>query len=332
MTISLFGTLVVLIGSYLLIVGRPLSLLNFVLLLSLMGGTAAIFVDSLGGASVQPAPLGLAFLLMAVVLPGPNRAGHFFEGLSANWALMAFAVYGVIAALFLPRIFEGALFVVPLNPSDLTFLFDTKPLAFSNQNITTAVYLIGTAMAAVCAYSACRTAKSYSPLIKAAIVAAAIHAALGLLEAMFSRTAFEDFLQFFRNANYSQTNQRIGNLPRIDGIFPETSAYSSVAFVWFVLMAEFWLRRIMSLYSGLTAVALLGVLILTLSSTAYVSLGIYAVIMTLRFIFVPGSIEFMRLFVIGWFVLVGFDCLVDYSSNSSSSSLNSSFFIFSIFS
>ncbi len=305
MTITYFGFFVALVGGLLLVVSRPISLLNFVLILSLMGGSAALIVSSLGGASVQPVSLGLGFLMMSVALPGRGRNSLLMDGLRENWALVFFALYGLIAAFFLPRIFAGAMDVVPMNPSNISFLFDTFPLQFSSQNITTSFYLAGTAAGAVCAYVACKALEDHSSLIKIGIAAGALHAFLGLSDVVLNGTVYTQFLDFFRNANYAQTNHYFGGMPRIDGIMPEASAYASMAFVWFVLMTEFWLRRIMPVYSGVVAVALLCALILSLSSTAYAALAAYALLLLVRILIVPGSITASRIFILIWFATVG---------------------------
>jgi hypothetical protein len=74
---------------------------------------------------------------------------------------------------------------------------------------------------------------------------------------------------------------------RVAGIFPEPSAYASYAFAFFVLNTELWMRAERPKMTGITSVALLIMLMLTTSTTAYVSVAGYALILLLRMWFTP---------------------------------------------
>src|SRR5262245_50618949 len=71
---TLFGLIVAVVGTIMVWRSSTLAMLQLVLLFSLMGGSAAIVLSSLGGSTVQPAIVALGFLLLRCVLPAPQQA------------------------------------------------------------------------------------------------------------------------------------------------------------------------------------------------------------------------------------------------------------------
>ena len=309
MSLSVFGLAVLAICGYLLFFRGPLSLLASVMLFSLLGGSAAIVLTALGGASVRPELLAIVILSAAVCAPGAGRAQLMPSAIMNNFPLVVFCVYGAATAFILPRLFAGEFQLVPLNPRALTSRFDTAPLHFTPQNITTAFYLLATMMAALAAWIAVQHKAAARTLVLVAIIVGAVHVALGLADLVLTGTPLEAVLEFFRNANYAQHNQAMDGFIRINGIFPEPSAYATFALPWFVLNFELWLRNISPVATGFTAAGLLSVLSLSLSSTAIVGLVIYFVIFAVRCALVPSSLKPSFFLVAGavgvFFVLAG---------------------------
>lgn len=302
---TLFGLLTAVLGFWLLRQKNVLLLLAAMLALGLLEASAAIFLPSLGNSSIPPARMMLGFLLLASLWQLGTRASLLQEALAANWALAVFCIYGLISALLLPKIFAGAINVVPMRPVGLRSLFDTFPLAFSPQNVTTGVYLIGTGLTAITAYIAGRLATDITPLIKVGIAIALTQAITGILGVLLVHTPWDAFVDFIRNGSYSQIQQADKSLIRVSGFMSEPSAYARVAIIWMVFCTELWLRDIRPRWSGVGALLLAGVLIASASSTAYVGLGIYAIVLAGRFLTFPTYARSAKLLPLALFGVLG---------------------------
>lgn len=290
MTLTLFGVLVIALCSLLLWRGSTLVMLQAVLMLSLLGGSAALVLTGLGGSTVQPAILALGFLTLRCLLPGGRPVGQATQALATLVFLAVFVIYGALGAMILPRIFAGAIDVTPLRPIPNGYIFAAFPLSFSPQNVTSAVYLMATLMAALCAFLACSAPVAWRVIARTAGVVAVIHALLGLASVFLAGTAWSLFQRFFRNGFYAQLDQSLDGYARMTGIFPEAAVYSAYGFVWLVFTTELWLRGIESRWTGWGALLLGTALLLSTSTTAVIGLAAYAAILSLRLLLLPGSI------------------------------------------
>lgn len=308
MTPTLFGVLTAALGLLLLWRGSTVAMLQTVMALSLMGGSAAIVLTGLGGSTVQPAILALAFLVVRCLAPQPGQGYRLAQGMRDLAPLILFALYGAIGAFILPRLFAGSIYVTPLRPIPTGYLYAAFPLAFSPQNITSAVYLISTLLAATCAYVAVRRAPDSAPIARTAGVIAVVHAGLGLSSVVLANTAWASALKFVRNGNYAQLDQTVDGMARMTGIFPESAVYASYGFIWLVFTCELWLRGIQPRYTGWGAAALTTALILSTSTTGYIGLGAYGCILLGRMALAQRAIPLSKglgLVAAGLFALAG---------------------------
>lgn len=304
---SIFGALTVLLCGTLLLRASTSTMLAAVLLLSLMGGSAAFFMPALGNSSVQPAILALGFLLLKCILPGQTHTRWI--GLAAKDLvyLILFALYGAIGAWLLPRMFAGSISVTPLRPQPDNYIYAVSPLDFSSQNVTVSVYLMVTLFAAICGYVAVMRPTAHRVVVRTAAQIAAIHAFLGLSGVVLAGTAYASFLGFFRNGYYAQLNQSFGGLVRMNGIWPEPAAYAAYGFAWLVFNTELWLRNVESRWTGPASMVLALALLASTSSTAYAGLLAYGVILLLRWILAPGDVRPRKaiVFVAGALLITG---------------------------
>ena len=279
---TLFGLISIVIGLALLVRGTSLDLLRFMTFSTLFSGSAAIIMTALGGSSISPAHLAMVFLVARILLPGSGEYARIGPALSANAFLAVYAVYGAASAFILPRIFEGQMYVSPLRPVTVKSLFDTVPLVFTNQNVTTAVYMLGTLLSGICATIVAHRPDSSRKIVRAACIIAWAHATFGVLGVVLTNLGHGDLLNFFRNGSYGQLEQSYNGMVRISGIFPEASYYASYAFIWFVFVFECWMRDVQPRRTGPAAIALLLILIFSTSGSAYLSLGVYGALLVLR--------------------------------------------------
>lgn len=288
MSVEWYAVVVALVGVCLWVWGSVLDSVIAMLFFTLFGGGAAFIV---GHATIQPASLAMTFVLAHLLLSMFTRSDHASLGLRANNYLALFAIYGAASAFILPRIFARAVSISPLSGIGGSDLFLTSPLHFSSQNITTALYLLATLIAAVAASAAAADPKSRRKIIVWTVVIAWIHVFFGVLGAFLTNYGGADIIKVFRNATYAELTQDEAGLTRLSGVFPEPSAYAGYAFGWFVFMTELWLRDVASRWTMPTAVALGFMLLACTSSTGYAALAAYALIMLVRFIIAPRSLR-----------------------------------------
>lgn len=303
MQLTIFGIAVIALGLLLLFLASRMTMMLFVLATTLLGGSAAIALPSLGGSTIPPANLAIVFLVLRVILSDREGKVAIGRSLAANGPLVFFVAYGVIGAMILPRLFHDSLLVTPLRPNPTRDLFAVEALKFTNQNVTVAVYFVATLLAACGGYIMALDRRAELAVPKAAAAIATVHAVLGLLSVVL-KNQLDWFFSFFRNGFYAQLDQSVGDIARMNGIFAEPAIYAVYGFSWFVFLAELWLRRVAPQRTG-PAAALLGIaLLLSTSSTAYLGLAGYALILTVRFLLVPGAVTVRQVVVLSGMALL----------------------------
>jgi hypothetical protein len=302
MTVTIFGFLVVLLGTWILLRGSAIAMLSFVMAMSLMSGAAAFVLTGLGGSTVPPAPAAVPFLVLRCLLPGSGRAPAVQDAIRGNIMLIAFAVYGALSAYILPRIFAGRISVTPLRPIPTDDPFVTFPLLFSPQNVTVSVYLLLTMAGGICAYVAVRSPGAAAKFARMAAIIAIVHASLGFISVLLAGTPAAGLLEFFRNGFYAQLDQTVQGFVRMNGIAPEPSGYAAFGLAYFVMVTELWIRDVDPFWTRFASCFLLLALLTSTSSTAYIGIAGYAIISVLRALVFPGSISGIK--VVG-IVIVG---------------------------
>jgi hypothetical protein len=292
-----FGVAVGILGILLLLFASIPTMFSFVLLCSLMGGTAALSLPALGGSTIPPAQFALAFFMLRYILPGSAQGHLVREGIRANLPLLLYALYGVAIAYVGPRLFAGRMDVVPMR-STSTLMYGMTPLEPSSQNITTPVYMIGTLICAIGAYVACRDPRGARTMGFTAVAIAVCHMFFGISGVILKGTPYDDFLALFRNAGYAQLDQRVGSIVRMAGIFPEPSAFAAYGFGWFIFLFECWYRDFHPRLTGWIALALLLTLLASTSSTAYVGIGAYMLIFVVRTLFFMSEVPSRKVLLI----------------------------------
>jgi hypothetical protein len=265
------------------------ALFGLVLGCSLFGGSAALFLPALGGSSIPPNLLALAFLLVRVIRqPGVEAYGR--SAVRSNLLLIIFCAYSALGAFVLPRLFNGAMQVYPMRPPGGGYLFYTEPLRPTGQNITTSVYMIATFLAAFASGAVARLAGAPTKAAKLFANLTIAHCALGVLVVLLTAAKLTLILDLVRNANYGQLSQQAGAFVRISGFFPEASGFASFGGPLLVLMAECWIRDIDARRTGFAALLMAVLMMLSTSSSAYVCLAVYGVLFALRVLLLPSTV------------------------------------------
>jgi hypothetical protein len=285
---TVFGGVIVLLGLWFL--AKPVHwMFALMIFASEFGAAAAINLPAVGGSTISPAHLALGFVVLRVLMDRRIKLHAWLVSVEENLLLIGFVLYSAITAFILPKLFQGEVAVVPLRDTVNGHVLGPTALAFSNQNITTAVYLIGTALAACSAALLARRKEAAGAIVSTLIAVGWLHVAFGVLDLSLTAVGQQELLNVFRNGSYAQLNQEVAGLRRISGVEAETSAYSQYGIVFLVFACELWVRGIMARRSGPLALALFFLLAITTSSSAYIGLGAYALLLAGRMIFAPGG-------------------------------------------
>ncbi|MFC3173496.1 hypothetical protein ACFOD9_04450 [Novosphingobium bradum] len=304
MTPTLLGLVFFALGLIILLSGSRQDMLAYVLGCSLFNGSASLVLTALGNTSVQPAVVATGLLALRCVLPDRRGTGLFAASLSANGWLLLFVGWCFAGAYSLPFLFSGELQVVPLRPTGSPTGLETHPLHFSPQNVTTSFYLLATLAAAVCAHVAASEAGATVRVARLASGVTLAHAAIGWFAMAVRDTPLVMVTGFLRNGIYMQLDQSFGGFARITGISPETSLYVSFGFAWFVFVAELWLRNVDRRWSGPASLAMLVTLVASTSSTAYVGLAGYGLLVIVRLVYFAGAVPARKALVLAGVALV----------------------------
>ena len=287
------GLLFALFGFYLL-TRPPTAMLVFVLVCTLFPAASAIDLPALGGSSIPPALMGLGFLGLRILKKDVARSAGPQMGLEKNAWLLVFCIYCAATAWVLPRLFAGRIDLIPMGAAGLGF----QPLHVTAQNTTQAVYMLGTAFGAVAATILATRYGSPVIIVKALVVITWVHALTGVADLALSAAHVSGAFDVVRTGAYAQLDQGEGGFHRISGMCPEPSVYAALGSAYFAFMSELWLRRILPKRTGPAALFMLCMILLSTSSSAYVAVAAYALVLIGRVLVMPASMTIDRAVII----------------------------------
>lgn len=270
MTPSLFAIGVVLWGLW----ASRTGVVRMQVLLLLFGGTTALTLDAVGGATVVVPDFALLFLAASAFNETRTTGEARFVSRGTFW-LAATAVWGTLLAVFVPRALRGTIEVMALAHDDSGLV----PLAPVTGNVTQCVYAVGNVIAFASARVLLKSPERVRTFVDAALTLAFLNCAAGILSGIELMTNMPSVLDFVRTA-YIAHHQRIGALPRLHGTFPETSAFSSFSLGLFAFSFQLWLGGVVPRRSGSAAALLLLCLMFSTSGTAYGGLAGYGLALT----------------------------------------------------
>ncbi|MGH1422603.1 MAG: hypothetical protein ACRBEQ_12370 [Hyphomonas sp.] len=240
------------------------------------GSLAMVPTQLIGGITFLPGPFAALGLLVWVLRKRGVSANLLSIAVSPRGmlGLLLFTFAAVASAVFLPRIFAGQVYIVPVRASDAG-LHLLRPSA---QNLTQAAYIIISFLTAIAVFAAVRL--SPRSIYSAMLVGGIVFIATGILDALFGNSSL---LDPFRTASYAlNTHHSIGGMERIVGLTPEASSFGTACMTMAGLLH--FLRPGMELsrrQKGLvycTTLGLLGMAIASASSTAIVMLGVFCLL------------------------------------------------------
>jgi hypothetical protein len=201
--------------------------------------------------------------------------GETFGSMGPIWVLCALMLYGAISAVLFPRLFAGATSVFVQSPGRKGIIEAT--LAPVSGNITQTGYFVigGVTAIALCVLLLRRD--GLEQVRRAFLIWICLHVGMGLLDLFGKLVGLGDLLAPIRTANYSMlTEASEAGWSRIAGAYSEASAFGGVSLSCLAFTFTYWRRSGDRLAKWLTA-ALLVLIALSTSSTAYVGLMLLAV-------------------------------------------------------
>jgi hypothetical protein len=247
------------------------------MLLCVFGGGAAFLLPALGGANVTPAVAFLPFIMFRAWMER-ERAG-FGENTrlakSSFW-ILGVATWGVLSAIMLPRVLSGLVEIMTVDRDSGESVTVLVPLRPVSGNITQSGYAMGAAMAFMSMRVLLSREGRMQHFKRAVLMIGTLDVLFALLNLAEFYAGFPPVLETLRNAGYVQFNNDVsGGLVRIQGTFPETSMFSMFTIPLFAFCLSLWLKDRSSRYAGVLAAALLSLLLLSTSTTAYTAIAIY---------------------------------------------------------
>jgi hypothetical protein len=305
MILTFIGAIQVLVGLGLFLAGSLEAMFAFLLVSALFGGSAAIVLPMLGGSSIPPVQFALVFMALRLMVPGAGHGTAVGRAAQANIWLATFILYGAALAFIGPHLFAGQIDVTPMRGkvearyiSMRAYIYSTRPLSFSTQNITTAVYLFGTLLMAIAAHVVCSRESGRRAFVRTMAIVGLLHGLIGFISVAARGTPVESVLVLFRNGSYAQLDHSYRGFVRMTGLWPEASGFAWFGINWFVFLFECWLRRVDTRFTGPAAFVLAAALLCSTATTAYVGLGLYGAVLLGRSLLMPGAMPIDRALIV----------------------------------
>jgi hypothetical protein len=265
MSIEPIGLLTMVVGLICAYLGYRATFTTLVPI-ALFGSAAAVLI---GSANIQPAHLFLAFAAYSV-LSRRQEAAIAIESMKfpqPGFWFLCLVIYGVLGAIFIPRLAIGSMQIIPLGTSTFGDTGYTVPLGPVSSNLTQSIYLIADFICFIVTVAAATTRAGFMAGTTGLLAYAAGNVLFAVIDLATYNTGTQWLLDFMRNAQYTlHIEEEVVGLKRIVGSFPEASAFahSTIAAVGFT--GTMWLCGRLPAWTGSLAIASFVLLILSTSS------------------------------------------------------------------
>ena len=246
-------------------------------LLTIFEAADAADMPALGGASITPAKLFMLFLVLrAVSMRG--GFGALCAELSPRRVLFLYfllLLWAVPSAVLLPRLFQDSVQVFSLERSVIDS--GLVPLKPSSGNITQTVNALGSLATAVLVSALARRPGGYEAVLKALMILTGMNIGFALLDLVTAATHTGFLLDVIHTGAYAfLTDDESAGLKRISGSFAEASAFATFSLDLLAVNLTLFVLRVRPGLTGFYSLALVALLLLSTSSTAYAGLAVFA--------------------------------------------------------
>ncbi len=287
MSFEPIGVITLLVGAATLWLGVRALLCAF--LVAILLGAAAVFIG--GPVSIPPGQLMLAFVAAGTLYRGEGvrLAINVLKFPQAGFWLAALVAYGVISAIFLPRLMAGWTDIVPLGTSQYAPTSAPVPLGPVSSNVTQSIYMVGNLICFALSAAVASTEEGLRKLTVALLVYAGGNVVFALLDIATFSVGAQWLFDPIRNGQYALHNEEtIAGLKRIVGSFTEASVFARSTLGVLGFTATLWLCGRYSLWSGPLAVASFLFVVLSTSSSGLVALAPALVLLYLTLLLHAG--------------------------------------------
>jgi hypothetical protein len=241
----------------------------------LFGGTAAVLFPALGGVTITPAMLYLPFTVIHA-WQQRDREAWLHRVPKAGFWLAVFALWGLLGAYYLPRFYAGEIEILTVDRAlgeERAVIFPLRPVS---GNFTQTGYAIGEACAFLAFVGLLSKPGRLERFRDAVLLLASLNCLAALVGLAEYHLGLPSVLDSVRNAGYGMVRAyESGGLLRIQGTFPETSAFSAFTLPLFAFSFSLWLSAVRSRYTAVLALVSLALLLGSTSGTAYAGLAVY---------------------------------------------------------
>lgn len=269
---TLLGALVAVLGFAV----RPAKAVSYQVVLCLLGGAAAVFLPSLGGATIT---VPVAFLPFVVWKAWRHGNGPLREGgvTKAAFFLCVAVLIGAVNALVMPRLFAGETFTLTADRGSEDGIV-LRPLQPVSGNITQTFYALGAAAAFISFSELLRRDERLERFGAAVSLLTWLNCFCAVLNLAQFHAGLPNVLAFVRTASYAQVDAfEAGNtgLMRISGTFPEASTFATFTLPLFAYHLKLWLVGRDNRWSLALAGCTFLLLLISTSTTGYIGLVVY---------------------------------------------------------
>lgn len=240
------------------------------------GATAVVTAAALGGASPLIYNVFCGVLILSALLTAEIRH-DLVETLRQTWVpwgVCALIVYAVGSAALMPRLFAGQTTSFELS-HDVGFV--EVSLAPSSSNVMQTTYLVLFALTFFALVTLLLRHQPLDAVRKGFLTWAVLNAIGGIVDLGAKIAGFGDVLSVLRTANYAfLTDVEQAGFFRISGAYSEASAFGGAALSSLAFTYVYW-RATGSRTMFLLSLTLLILTMLSTSSTAYLTLGVFSV-------------------------------------------------------
>lgn len=280
MSIEIIGLIAAILGIIGLVAGSDFIVVTYVVS-TLLGASAAVILDFLGGAGISPSHLLLGFLIVSL-MKRPDVLRNAIAGLAfpkAGFWLLVTLIYSIFTAIAYPRLFAGMTDVFAVR----TTTYALEPLAPTTANFTQSVFFTADFMCFFVFSGYLGASNGRKVLAKAALACATLNLVFGLLDLVTYWTNTTELLGFIRNSNYRMLNDtEVAGFKRIVGSFTEAASFGSMTLGYFAFCTTLWLRGFHPRLTFALAALSLVALVFSTSTTAYVGLSILLLLLYLQ--------------------------------------------------
>jgi hypothetical protein len=279
---------------------QPAFLVYVFFLSLLLGSAAAIQLPSLGNSTILPPHLILGFLAVQCFAQKSNllSLGKVFSFPRAGFWLLLAVLYGLMSAVFFPRLFSGYTYVFTIRGTQIGTGIFLTPLEPASGNVTQSIYFLGDLVCFGIFFIYASNAVLARKIMYAAICCGIGNLLFALLDLVTFWTGTAQILEFIRNANYSMLDTaEVQGFKRIVGSFPEASTFGGITLGLFTFHAKLLIDGIHPRVTVAVSFLSLLALVFSTSSTAYggtsITLGVLYLVSMWRVVRGPVSKETM---------------------------------------